>query len=431
MEENDLARKIADLLLIAVLVIGVGLVPYVKGPIVEAKMSEKGGHWIGAWSASQAAAWDSGITHEGFNNQTIRMIIHPNASGSSVKIRLSNEFGTKPLTFDKVTIANKKAGAEVVAGSVKNLTFNHHNEVTIPKGEAVYSDPIPFIVKDGTDLTISIYLQGDSGPVTWHNTSSQTTYISAEGDFSEQVSGDSYTETFNSWFFLAGVDVLTDSNKKSRVIVALGDSITDGYLSTINENRRWTDVLNDRLDREIKNQHFSVLNSGITGNRILTDSPIYGEKALSRLNRDVFSQTGVTDIILLEGINDIGHIPHVFDAQKIIAGMKEMAKQAHKRGLKIYIGTLTPFYAFKPGNYYTEEGERTRQEVNKWIRSNDVFDGVIDFDRTLADPEDPKKLLEEFDSGDNLHPNDLGLRAMAESIDLSIFEKPLKRGKTD
>ncbi|XKG66962.1 GDSL-type esterase/lipase family protein [Mesobacillus maritimus] len=153
---------------------------------------------------------------------------------------------------------------------------------------------------------------------------------------------------------------------------------------------------------------------------------MFGEKALSRLERDVFSQTGVTDIILLEGINDIGHDPHVHNANKIIDGMKEIAEQAHERGLRIYAGTLTPFNAYDSGNYYTAEGEQTRQEVNKWIRNNHVFDGVIDFDRVLADPSNPEKLLPTYDSGDALHPNDLGLRVMAESIDLSIFEKPFK-----
>lgn len=291
----------------------------------------------------------------------------------------------------------------------------------------VYSDPVPFDVKDGSDLTISVYVPGESGPTTWHNTSNQTTYISAQGDFTSEVTGDAFTQSFDAWFWLSGVDVMTQSNKKSRVIVALGDSITDGYLSTLNDNRRWTDVFNDRLDREIKNQTFSVLNQGISGNWILTDSPIFGEKALSRLERDVFSQTGVTDIILLEGINDIGHQPHVYDANEIIVGMKEIAEQAHERGIRIYAGTLTPFNGYDDGNYFSPEGEQTRQEVNHWIRNNDVFDGIIDFDSVLADPSNREKLLPAYDSGDHLHPNDLGLQVMAESIDLSIFERPLSR----
>lgn len=410
----------------------IAMIPMVKGPSAEAKTLSNGGHWIGAWSASQVAAWetvdwDGGTSRKGFDNQTLRMIVHPNASGSAVRIRLSNEFGIKPLTFDKVTIADTKEGEEIVSGSVKSLTFNNSDSVTISKGEVVYSDPIPFEVTDGSDLTISVYVPGESGPTTWHNTSNQTTYISAEGEFTSEVTGDAYTQSFDAWFWLSGVDVLTQSNKKSRVIVALGDSITDGYLSTLNENRRWTDVFNDRLDREIKNQTFSVLNQGISGNRILTDSPIFGEKALSRLERDVFTQTGVTDIILLEGINDIGHEPHVYDANEIIAGMKEIAEQAHERGIRIYAGTLTPFNGYDDGNYFSPEGEQTRQEVNQWIRNNDVFDGVIDFDSVLRDPSNPEKLLPAYDSGDHLHPNDLGLQVMAESIDLSIFKKPLSR----
>ncbi|GAE35023.1 SGNH/GDSL hydrolase family protein [Halalkalibacter akibai] len=426
-----MVRNKVALLLIAFLTVCASFSSFLTTS-VEAKEMNNSGHWIGAWSASQVAAWetvdwDGDVSRNGFTEQTLRMIVNPNASGSAVRIRLSNQFGNNPLTFGKVTIADTKAGAEVVSGSVKKLTFHNSESVTIPAGEEVFSDPIPFDVTDGSNLTISVFVPNASGPTTWHPTSNQTTYISTKGDFSSDTNGESFDQTFDAWYWLSGVDVLTKSNKKSRVIVALGDSITDGYLSTLNENRRWTDVLNDLLNNEIKNQTFSVLNQGISGNRILTDSPIFGERALSRLERDVFSQTGVTDIILLEGINDIGHTPHVYDAKQIISGMKNIASQAHDRGLRIYVGTLTPFNAYEEGEYYTEEGETTRQEVNAWIRNNDIFDGVIDFDKTLADPSDPTKMLPAYDSGDQLHPNDAGLKAMADSIDLSIFEKPLKR----
>nr|WP_275580737.1 SGNH/GDSL hydrolase family protein [Aquibacillus albus] len=312
----------------------------------------------------------------------------------------------------------------------KTLTFDQEQSVTIPPGEEIHSDPIPYQVTDGEDLTVSVNVSSETGPATWHWFSYQTTYISKEGDYTESNDEEAFSETVNSWFWLSGVDVKTESNKKSRVIVALGDSITDGYMSTVNANHRWTDFLNERLDEEISNQTFSVLNQGITGNRILADSPIFGEKALSRLDRDVFSQTGVTDVILYEGINDVGHQPHVFDADKIIFGMKEIASKAHDRGLRIYAATLTPFNAFTDdSNYYTDEGEATRQEVNKWIRNNDVFDGFFDFDKAIVDPSSPDKILPEYDSGDHLHPNDRGLEKLADSIDLSMFEKPLNRGK--
>ncbi|WP_162990392.1 SGNH/GDSL hydrolase family protein [Mesobacillus foraminis] len=423
-------RNKLGFILMSVLFVGVICSPLDSVKSAAAEKSGKKGEWIGAWSASQTAAWetvdwDGGTSRKGFANQTIRMVIHPNASGSAVRIRLSNQFGTKPITFGKVTVGSAKKGAEAVNGSVKPLTFAGKQSVTIPKGEEVFSDPVPFEVHDGSDLMISLYIHGESGPATWHNTSNSTTYISTQGDFAAESDDSAFTGSFDAWFWLSGVDVKTNNKKRSRVIVALGDSITDGYLSTLNENRRWTDVLNDRLDSEIKNQNFTVLNQGISGNRILSDSPIFGEKALARLDRDVFSQTGVTDLILLEGINDIGHEPHVHDANRIIEGIKEIAARAHERGIKIYAGTLTPFKGYDEGVYYTEEGEQTRQEVNAWIRSSHMLDGFIDFDRALADPNDHEKFRKEYDSGDALHPNDLGLKVMGESIDLSIFEKPL------
>lgn len=392
--------------------------------------NSKSGHWIGAWSASQTEAWttvdwDGGFSRNGFENETIRMIVNPTASGKEVRVRLSNEFGEQPLTFGKVTVADTAEGAAVDADTVEQLTFNQSESVTIPAGESVVSDPVPFDVTDGENLTISIYIAGNSGPATWHNTANQQSYF-ADGDAALNTDGNGYENSSNSWFYLSGVDVLTKNNKKTRTIVALGDSITDGYLSTLNANRRYTDFLDDRLDEELKNQTFSVLNQGISGNRILTDSPIFGEKALDRLERDVFSQTNVTDVILFEGINDIGHSDpyHVYDAELIIEGMKQIAEKAHERGINIYIGTLTPMNAFTGDpDYYTEEGEATRQKVNDWIRSQTVFDGVFDFDRVLRDPENPDKILPEYDSGDNLHPNDAGLKAMADSIDLSVFTK--------
>lgn len=388
------------------------------------------GHWIGAWSASQTEAWttvdwDGGFSQDGFENETIRMIVNPTASGKEVRIRLSNEFGEQPLTFEKVTVADTEEDAAVVADTVEQLTFNQSESVTIPAGEFVFSDPVPFHVTDGEDLTISIYIPGDSGPATWHNTANQQSYF-ADGDAASNTDGEGYENNSDSWFYLSGVDVLTEDSENPRTIVALGDSITDGDQSTLNANHRYTDFLNMRLNEELPSQTFSILNQGISGNRILTDSPIFGEKALDRLDRDVFSQTNVTDIILFEGINDIGHSDpyHVYDADLIIDGMKQIAAEAHEHGLNIYIGTLTPMNAFTGDpEYYTEEGEATRQEVNDWIRSQEVFDGMFDFDRVLRDPENPDKILPEYNSGDNLHPNDEGLKALADSIDLSVFDQ--------
>lgn len=377
--------------------------------------------WIGAWSASQQPAYDSEISHSGFKNQTVRMIVHPHASGSDIRIRLSNTFGSQPLTFGKVDAARAGKEAETISGSHRGITFGGKSSVTIPPGAEVLSDPTPFEVTDGENLAVSVYIPDESGPTTWHKLSRQNSYISTQGNHTSEDDTTSFITKTDSWFWLSGVDVLTKSSKKNRVIVTLGDSITDGFASTVDANRRWPDILDDRLDKEYPGENFSILNAGISGNKILRDSPIYGVNALARIDRDVLTQTGVTDVILLEGINDIGHLPHTLDANQIIAGMQQIAAQVHAKGLKIYAGTLTPFRGFRD-TYFTEEGEKVRKEVNSWIRTSGVFDGVIDFEHAVADPNNSEKLLPAYDF-DHLHPNDEGYKVMADSIDLSIFKK--------
>ncbi|WP_408007693.1 SGNH/GDSL hydrolase family protein [Pseudalkalibacillus sp. A8] len=382
--------------------------------------SENQLNWIGAWSTSPQPPYENGISQEGFENQTVRMIVHPHASGEQVRLRFSNAFNSQPLTFGKVSIALSKSGAETIPDSQEHVTFSGEDSITIPPGAEVISDPLDFEVIDDQNLVVSVYIPEASGPTTWHNLSRQTSYISGSGDHTEAIDESAFTDTDVSWFWLSGVDVLTKKNH-GRVIVTLGDSITDGHSSTIDANLRWPDILDDRLDEEYPNKNFSVLNAGISGNKILRDSPVYGVNALARLNRDVLSQTGATDVILLEGINDIGHIPHTLDSEKIIAGMEQIASQVHSKGLRIYAGTLLPFRDTTIKGYFTEEGELVRQEVNEWIRTSGVFDGVIDFDKVMQDPENPEKLRAEYDAGDHLHPNDAGYQAMADAIDLTLF----------
>lgn len=375
--------------------------------------------WIGAWAASQQMPYASGISQTGFENQTVRMIVHPHASGSEIRLRFSNIYGTKPLTFDKVNVALAGEGAKTVQGSDRQIKFEGKSSITIPAGQEVLSDPIPFGVKEGDNLAVSVFVPENSGPTTWHTLANQKTYYST-GDQTTENSGSSFNNSTTSWFWLSGLDVLT-KDKKARVIVTLGDSITDGYGSTLDANHRYPDYLAKRLEDKF-NREVSVLNAGISGNRILQDSPIFGVKALDRLNRDVLSQTGVTDVILLEGINDIGQLPHNYNTDQIIAGMKKIADEVHAKGLRIYAGTLTPYQGTTFPDYFTEEGEITRDKVNEWIHSSGVFDGVIDFEKALVDPTNSDKILPAYDVGDRLHPNDAGYKAMADAIDLSIFK---------
>ncbi|HEU5138970.1 MAG TPA: SGNH/GDSL hydrolase family protein [Bacillales bacterium] len=375
--------------------------------------------WIGSWTASPQAPYSGGISHKGFTNKTVRMIVHPHMDGKALRIRFSNTFGTKPLTFGEVHVATSAKEATIVSGSDHQVTFGGDSSITIPVGAEVLSDPVPLDVNSGQDLTISVYVPGNSGPTTWHSLSNQTSYVSSSGNHTEEAKASSFKTKVNAWFWIDGVDVKAKRSVKGAV-VTLGDSITDGYNSTLNANHRWPDFLAKRFNEGPLGQQMAVLNEGISGNEILDNSATAGVSALARLDRDVFSQTGVTDVILLEGINDIGHYPHTYDADKIISGMKQIIAQAHAHGLKIYGGTLTPFKG-AGGGYYTPRGEQTRLTVNHWIRTSGAFDGVIEFDKAIRDPEHPHQMLPKYDSGDHLHPNDAGYKAMAEAINLSML----------
>ncbi|MGG3622141.1 SGNH/GDSL hydrolase family protein [Bacillus gobiensis] len=384
--------------------------------------------WIGSWHASQTK-FDTrffGLTFPqvSFENQTLRMVVHPHASGSKLRLKFSNRYGVKPVTVGKITVARHIQDGKIVTQTDVDVNFQGGPSVTIPVGEEVYSDPVSFKVDAKSDLAVSIYLPSYTKISTWHLTTAQSTYV-ADGNQTKVSDAIHFKKKIDSYYWLTSLDVMTEK-KNSRVIVALGDSITEGFTSPLNANHRWTDFFWDRVHQEYPDLNLSILNAGISGNQILKDEADVkdeagvglanaGEKALTRLHWDVFSQTGVKDVIFLEGINDIFENA---DADQIIAGMKEVATKAHYRNLRIFIGTIVPF-----GNtdYYSEEKEHVRQDVNKWIRSNEIFDGVIDFDQALADPQIPNQILPEYDSGDHLHPNNEGYKALAYAVPLSFF----------
>jgi lysophospholipase L1-like esterase len=306
--------------------------------------------WIGAWAASAQGPF--GGDSEGFNNQTLRMIVYPKAEGSHIRLRFSNVFGSKPLTIGKFVVAQQENAAYTAAGSNRIVTFNGDTTVTIPAGSEAFSDPAAFEVT-GSPIAVSVYVPESTGYTTWHRLSNQTIHVSYGGDHTE-ADGSKYTHRLDHWYWLTGVDVLT-YDEKARVIAVIGDSITDGSGSTLNANHRWTDFLDQRLKEKYPHMNFSVLNAGISGNKLLRDSGSQGPSALSRFDRDVLSQSGVTDVIIFEGINDIGHTPHTLDHNKIIEAMESLASLARERGLRVYAGTLTPFRGFAE-DYFTEEG---------------------------------------------------------------------------
>jgi lysophospholipase L1-like esterase len=275
-----------------------------------------------------------------------------------------------------------------------------------------------------TDLAVSIYLPGKTGPATYHSDAQQTNYISGNGNFAGQDSGAAFTTTSASWYYADAVDVAA-SPRVTGSVVAFGDSITDGFQSTPNGNLRWPNDLARRF-LSSPGSALGVPDEGISGNRILHDSPCFGVNALSRFRRDALSQTGVRDVILLEGINDIGfsQTPNsgctapntAVTADQIIAGYQKLIAEAHARGVRIFGGTLTPF---KGASYWSAAAEAKREAVNNWIRTSHAFDGVIDFASAVASPSDPQTMNPAYDSGDHLHPNDAGYQAMANAVKLS------------
>jgi lysophospholipase L1-like esterase len=385
-------------------------------------------NWVGTWSMSPmpANALPDG-ENVGFTNQTIREVAHISIGGHQLRVRLSNAYGRGPVRVGTAHVALHTQGSSIDPRSDRVLRFNGETAVVIPAGAFVLSDAVPMDVAPLADLSISLYLPDASGPLTWHQLATQTTYISPPGDVAAatDIPG---AATSSSVYLLAGIEVIAP--EATGAVVALGDSITDGYGSTPDAARRWPDYLSRRLAGSSKHAAMAVLNAGISGNRLLHD--VIGPEALARFDRDVLAQPGVTHIIVLEGINDIG-LPgylqrpaEAVSSEDLISALDEFIERAHSRGLRIYGATLTPFeQSGEP--YYSAEGEAKRQALNTWIRTRAPFDAVIDFDRVLRDPEHPTHLLPAFDCGDHLHPNDAGYEAMAASIDLGLLQTAARR----
>jgi lysophospholipase L1-like esterase len=374
--------------------------------------------WVAAWGASPVIGSDvpgsSCPAGSGLTNQTVRNVLFVSAGGDQVRIRLSNAFGTQAMDVEHASVAVQSANADAVPGTVRDLTFGGQQSVTMAAGGDALSDPVSLHVAPLSTLLVSVYVPGPTGPVTNHPFTAQGNFL-APGDQASAVSGAGFS-ALPCWMFVSGVDV-RGTSRYSGTVVALGDSITDTANTTGNANRRWPDDLARRLNA-MRGPTLSVVNAGLGGNRMLAPrdgNPYYGVPALARLDRDVFAQTGVRSVILLEGVNDIGFGA---TADQIISADKQIIAQAHARGLKIFGATITPFAGSIIDN---PTNLQTRNTVNKWIMTSHAFDGTIDFASAVAAPGNPDAMAPAFDSGDHLHPNDAGCQAMADAISLRML----------
>ena len=404
-------------------------------------------HWVGTWatavvtrpqpprpaSGEQPATPAAGAPGAqppalSLNNQTLREVVHVSIGGSRVRVVLSNEFGTASLTIGAAAVALHDKDTKIAANSNRALAFSGRPSVTIPPGASMVSDPVDENVPPMSDLVVDLYLPDQmtpvTSPLTVHAGASQTNYVSSTGNFAGSADFPVSTTT-PAWYLLKRVEVAAPAD--TAAIVAFGDSITDGARSTPNTNNRWPDHLAKRLLARPGNSRLAILNAGIGGNRLLSDSTNnFGINALARFDRDILAQPGAAYVIVLEGINDIGNArsnPSP-SAAELISAQEQLIERAHAHGLRIYGATLTPF---EGAAYFTPEGEAKRQAINNWIKTSKAYDGVIDFDSGTRDPASPGKLLPLYDSGDHLHPNDAGYEAMGKSIDLNLFAPGKKR----
>lgn len=363
---------------------------------------------IATWASAPVRADET----QSFQGNTLREVVHISIGGSQVRVRFTNRFGDTPIVIDGAAIGVQAEGAAPVAGSEHALTFMGRHTIMIPPHADVYSDPAALAVAPQSNLLVDMYLPGPTGPSTMHALAYQTNYY-AIGNAAGSNSPQPFKYTYASWYFLDGVDV---SGTPARgAVVALGDSITDGAGGKKNANDRWPDFLATRILSLAPNRQLGVLNEGISGNRILLSGPFFGIDALARLDSDVLSQSGATDVMIMLGINDIQQDPHQYDPVRIEQGLQQLVTQAHARGLRVIGCTITPYQGWMT---YEDAGEAARLAVNEFIRHSGTFDAVADFDAAVRDPQNPHRLLATYDSGDHLHPNAAGHQAMAAAVDL-------------
>lgn len=385
-------------------------------------------HWVATWAASpQAASPRDPVAVHGFADQTVREIVFASVGGSRVRVRVTNRYGARPLRVGRAMIALDPGGGETTAGAAVPLSFRGSPSVTVAPGAEATSDPAPLAVAPLRDLAISMFLPSRTGPATGHALAEQLSYV-VPGDEVGRRRLPTATAAPSSSFFLDDVSVLAPPDVRGAV-VAVGDSITDGFGSTLDANQRWPNDLARRLDAQ-RGPRLSVVDEGIAGNRVLTGSACYGPSAVARFGADALSQPGARDVIFLEGTNDLGlsqargacSLPHQeVSAAQVVAGDERIIRKAHRAGMRIFGATILPFAGSR---YWTEAAEAKREAINRWILSSHAFDGVINLARVLGDPTRPHVLAPRYDSGDHLHPNDAGYQAIANAVDLTLLQRP-------
>ncbi|MCF8359851.1 MAG: SGNH/GDSL hydrolase family protein [Prolixibacteraceae bacterium] len=374
--------------------------------------------WVGTWNTAPQLVEPHNMPPEpGLTNNTLRQWLRVSIGSDSLRVRFSNEFSTSPVTLKALQIAASAGGSAIDPATAKELKFNNNTGVTMQPGTAIASDPVAFDLKPRMDVAITIAFGETSPDVTGHPGSRTTSYI-MKGSHLSDVDFEGATKT-DHWYVINGIDVRTPEN--AAAVTILGNSITDGRGSGTNKQNRWPDILSEKLLENPATKNVAVLNQGIGGNCVLRQC--LGSSALNRFERDVLKQHGVKWLIIYEGINDLGQTPDSASAIQIandlIAAYNTMIDKAHANNINVYGATLMPF---GKSFYYTDFRETSRKAVNEWIRTSGRFDAVIDFDKTMQNPDDPLCMSEGSHDGDYLHPSEEGHRIMGESVDLSLFE---------
>ncbi|MBB5118862.1 G-D-S-L family lipolytic protein [Streptomyces eurocidicus] len=397
--------------------------PAVAPGTEERRAADAATSWSAGWSVPMqrpSSGFEENWSETGFAQQSVRQIVRVAGGGTSARLRLSNRFGEQPLTVAAASLALAGEGAALRPGTARGLTFSGLASVTIPAGGEAVSDATELHTELLGSVAVTLFFDGPTGPSTFHSQAYATSYRAA-GDRTADTRGGSFDERTHSWYYLSDVE-LSGGEPLRGTVVAFGDSITDGFGSAVDADHRYPDALAERL--AATGERWAVLNSGIGGNLMLNDSTWYGDRALSRFERDVLDKPGVRSVIVFGGLNDIGFSevdletykpnPQV-TVEELIAGYRSLIRRAHDRGIKVIGATILPF---KGSEYHTPRAEAKRVALNQWIRTSGEYDAVADFAAALVSADDPEVLAPAYDSGDFKHPNDAGYRVMAEAVDL-------------